>query len=517
MAGNLRTDSKSGPDIYERVILRTGLKTGKAECVFTDGTSILLPMFVVSFLHSGDTLCFPIGGAAENESTEIYVRRRSPRHREEQLLLVEIGYAQRPRDDPRNRLQVYAEVRGQHLGIANIQFRCDVLRDYFYVADRYRAWDRQPSFYELLRVDPNVSPADLRVAFKLRILELRTSAAPSCNIHSLERAFNTLAQPELRESYNRLLVEPEAPVSFPYGGFGFLLASGSVSTDGGAFLASQILAFRPHQSTKTVRAALRNCTFYQDLALYRDARRKLEVLLDRSALGLSWDPSWNRWKHLLGAHVRIKGVFIQAGKYRHHNGAWELRIWETALPSRVEVTLAQGIAEQIVTTKKNYQRFGQFSESLEQIRSRLETVPLERDELRGLCSKVGIPSDFDVALITWKPDYEDFYYKQLCERARCLYLFRTEYIFDLETVVVVETPQLGHATYLFAKSSSMQDFLARYRSVRREDILQNRNNVAEQLGFLCRIIHGQSRQNWLKDLKACLGEIPMPAPTVVPQ
>lgn len=111
-----------------------------------------------------------------------------------------------------------------------------------------------------------------------------------------------------------------------------------------------------------------------------------------------------------------------------------------------------------------------------------------------------------MALITWKPDYEDFYYKQLCQRARYLYLFRTEYIFDLETVAVVETPQLGHATYLFAKPFSMQEFLGRYHFISREDILQNRNNVAEQLGFLCRIIHGQSRQNWLKDLKARLGE-----------
>jgi hypothetical protein len=56
-------------------------------------------------------------------------------------------------------------------------------------------------------------------------------------------------------------------------------------------------------------------------------------------------------------------------------------------------------------------------------------------------------------------------------------LFRTEYVFDLESVVVAETLQLGHATYLFSKPASMADFLVSYRSLTREDILQNRNNV----------------------------------------
>jgi len=38
-------------------------------------------------------------------------------------------------------------------------------------------------------------------------------------------------------------------------------------------------------------------------------------------------------------------------------------------------------------------------------------------------------------------------------------LFRAEYIFDLEKAVVVETPQLGHATYVFAKPRNMESFL----------------------------------------------------------
>jgi hypothetical protein len=41
----------------------------------------------------------------------------------------------------------------------------------------------------------------------------------------------------------------------------------------------------------------------------------------------------------------------------------------------------------------------------------------------------------------------------------------------------------------------------------REDILQNRSNMAEKLGFLGRIIHGHDPRTWLKDLKSYLGEV----------
>lgn len=50
-----------------------------------------------------------------------------------------------------------------------------------------------------------------------------------------------------------------------------------------------------------------------------------------------------------------------------------------------------------------------------------------------------------VFLITWRADYDAFYYRKLSKRARRLYLFRSEYIFDLETAVIAERPQIGHA------------------------------------------------------------------------
>lgn len=74
--------------------------------------------------------------------------------------------------------------------------------------------------------------------------------------------------------------------------------------------------------------------------------------------------------------------------------------------------------------------------------------------------------------------------------------------------MAVETARLGHTTYLLSKPSSMADFLTLYLSITREDILQNRNNVAEKLEFACRLIHRQNPQTWLAELQARLGDVP---------
>jgi hypothetical protein len=135
-----------------------------------------------------------------------------------------------------------------------------------------------------------------------------------------------------------------------------------------------------------------------------------------------WDATWNRWRHLLGAKVELQGTFVQAGKYRHRDGQWNLV--KTALPSRTHVKVPANIAEQIETARTNYHRFGGFSDALGQIRARIEREPLEREQLRSLCWDLGTPGDFDVAKINWKPDYDATFYGQLIRRARRLYPYR---------------------------------------------------------------------------------------------
>jgi hypothetical protein len=502
----VQTRTNPLPNVVRRQVLRTSPKGSKTECVFADGTAILVSNFLVPFIRAGNELVFPVELEAADAGTQIYIRNTNREERRRDIFQAEIGYLTQPRKDKRGNLFVAAEVCSPNLGISAIHLGCEALRDYFYVGDRRRVWDRQTSFYELLRVNPSVSPAELTLAFKLRSLELRTAQASTGDLHAVERAFNTLAQPELRACYDALRNDPASPALFPCGGFGSLLVSGDLSRDGKTFYASCILAFRPEQSFKQLQAPVRKITFYEDYAIYRDSRHRIEVLFDQTSLPLLWDSDWNQWKHLLGAKVGVKAPFIQSGKYQHRAGEWHLVKWETALSSRLEVALPSNIAEQVAEARGLHHRFGEFAEALDQIRVSLESVPIERGDLQKLCARLSMPGDFDVALITWKPDYDAFFYKQLCRRARCLYLFRSEYIFDLERTVVVETPQLGHATYLFSKPATMSDFLAIYSKANRKDILRNRSNVAERLGFLGRLIHGLKPQAWLNELKARLGE-----------
>jgi hypothetical protein len=73
-------------------------------------------------------------------------------------------------------------------------------------------------------------------------------------------------------------------------------------------------------------------------------------------------------------------------------------------------------------------------------------------------------------------------------------------------VIAVETPQLGHATYLFSKPQSIETFLTAYTATTKEAIRQNRANAAERLGFLGRVVHGSNPRLWLRTLNARLGE-----------
>ena len=365
---------------------------------------------------------------------------------------------------------------------------------------------QRTTFYDLLRIPMSASPAELRVAFKLRDLELKAAGAPRSEQVALERAFNIVGQPELRSVYDALLADPEAPAVFPYGGFGSLLVAGERSRDEQTFFARRILAFSPERRRRRFHATLRKCEFYDGLALCRDVRRKLELWLDPALLHTVWEPTWNQWKHLLGTKMEVDGTFVPSGKYRKRRGQWELVTWETALPSRLEIKLAADFEQQLDAAKATYHRFGQYADAFEQIRLLLEYRAIEKSELERMCSPLRLPGDFDLAQINWRPDYDPFFYHQLARRARRTYLFRDEYIFDLEKAVVVETPQLGHATYVFAKPRSMETFLAIYTKTTKDDIRRNRDNVAERLKFLGRVIHGKNPRVWLKEVKQRVGE-----------
>ena len=472
-------------------------------CILSDGGRILVSNFLTAHIRPGDQIDVPLLLDSPGARTEIYIRKTSARH---DLYQAFIGYAAQPKNDKREQLYVRAEVPQGRLGIRALHFPCGVLRDYFYVGDRRVPWEKQKTFYDILRSASTASPAELRLAFKLRELELRAEDAPKAALSAAERAFNILANPELRACYESLLSNPAAPALFPYGGFGSITVLGDRSRDGQTFFVRRIASFLPDSRPRRFRTPLRKFEFHSDHALYRDARRKLEVLVDQSAMPIVWDQTWNQWKHFVGTKVDIKGMFVEAGKYRRRGDEWQLVKWETALPSRLTVKLPATTAEEVEIARRTYHRFGQFSDSLARTRERIEREPIERETLRPICWELEIPGDFDIAQITWRPDYDQFFYDQLCRRARQVYLFRDEYIFSLETAVAVETPQLGHATYVFSKPGNMEAFLAGYVRTTKEDIRHNRSNIGETLGFLGRVVHGANPRTWLEELKAKIGE-----------
>ena len=473
--------------------------------VLANQAKILLRPFLAGYIGIGDEIAFPVP-ARDTIRAEILITKNSGSGPNRYLYHVPIGYVSQPKQDKRNQHFVSAEVHRGSLGIGTIFLPCEVLREYFYRLPRTADRVDHPTLYEVLRIPASASPSELRVAFKLRDLELRTAGVRHRERVALERAFNIVGQPELRACYDALLADPEAPALFPYGGFGSLLVAGEPSRDGETFFARRILAFSPDLRRRRFHVPLRRCDFYDDRALCRDMRRKLEFWLDPAALHTLWDRTWNQWKHLLGTKIEVEGTFVQSGKYRKRREQWELVTWETALPSRLEVKLPPDFQQQIESAKTAYHRFGQYSRALDQIRLCLEHRAVERAELQRMCSELHIPGDFDVAQISWRPDYDPFFYRQLARRARRIYLFRDEYIFDVEKAVVVETPQLGHATYVFAKPRSMDTFLALYTKITKDDIRRNRNNAAERLGFLGRVIHGTNPRAWLKEVRQRIGE-----------
>jgi hypothetical protein len=303
-----------------------------------------------------------------------------------------------------------------------------------------------------------------------------------------------------------LLVDNDAPALFPFGGFGSIAVAGELSADRETFFADRILSFLPDFRARRFRAPLRRVEFLNNRAVYRDSRREAEVFLDELVLPLSSDPIWNQWKHLVGAKFGVDGTFVKCGKYRLRNGDWHLVTWETALPSRVQISLPADLGSAFDTARKTYTRFGQYFDSIQGLRARIEREPLEREDLQRLCNQACIPSDFDIAQISWKPDYDSYFYNQLKKRSRKLFLFRDEYIFELERAIVVEVPEQGHATYVFSRPSNLDLWVRDYSRIAKDDIRRNRNNAAERLGFIGRVMHGRNSRTWLRELRARIGE-----------
>ncbi len=318
------TSSISSTSICWERVVSVQRQENPATCVFANRSKLLVSRFLASYVTFGDVIAFPVS-TGDAAGTEILITKNGGSSPKRYLYYVPIGYVSQPKQDKRNQHFVSAGVHHGGLGISAVFLPCEVLCDYFYRLPRAERRVDYPTLYEILHIPASASQSELRVAFKLRDLELQTAGAARSQRVALERAFNIVGEPELRACYDALLADPDAPAIFPYGGFGSLLVDGEPSRDGQTFFARRILAFSPDLRRRRFHVPLRNCDFYEDRAVCRDVRRKLEFWLDPATLHTFWDRTWNQWKHLLGTKIDVEGTFVQTGKYRKRRGNWESR------------------------------------------------------------------------------------------------------------------------------------------------------------------------------------------------
>ena len=103
MRAAIRGRTDPAPRVWLRSVLAISQKGNKSECVFRDGTCILISNFLASFIRLGDGLRVPTDIFAADASTEIHARCIDPRWRWD-VFLAEIGYLSRPRKDMRDTL-----------------------------------------------------------------------------------------------------------------------------------------------------------------------------------------------------------------------------------------------------------------------------------------------------------------------------------------------------------------------------------------------------------------------------
>ena len=468
----------------------------------SNGETLAFPRNVANHLRVGDLVAQ--SAPAEGGTPDTLILK--PNRREGELLHIEIGYAAKPKWDKRDRGLICAEVPQKSFDLNTLHLSTEAVRDYFYAAHRGRNWEEQPSLYDLLKVDPNATPGDLRLAYKVRSLEARLANSPSSACAAITRAFNLLAHPELRQVYAELRRKPGTPPLFPYAGFGAILVGGERSRDGGTFFARAIHSFRPRLQRRTLAVRLRFLNFEHDRAVYRDSKKRLELDLDPVNLPVGWNPTWNTWKHLLPTQLTVEADFVQTGKYVKKGTGWELSGYERALPSSLQVVfLTDDWEHQIESAWLTHHRFGQCALALSHIRRWIDKEPVEEAQIRDVLAKLRVPPDFEIERIAWQPDYNPFFFEELKKRCRRFYLFRREFIFELERAVAVEVPQAGHATYLYMRMD-MGEFVKIYAQCSRIEIRHNQGNAAERLHFIGRVAHTRDPGQWLRELRVKLGE-----------
>jgi len=388
-------------------------------CHLDDGSALSLPLFLGRFVRRADILRI-------YSPHSVLVERSRSGNRIQCLLYSAIGYVAQPRLSENGAgFLARVELPERASGPKAMFLSGDCVRRYFYTLD-----GKARSLYALLDVSEIATLADLRTVWRVRELEAGLATGDPAGRPRIERAFNILAHPELRNCYEALRRDEDAPPVFPYGGFGSILVEGRLSNDGMAFFADRILAYKPEMHFRKASLLIRQCEFLADRVICRDRRRNLEVWLDAALLpGINWDLTWKHWKHWLRTRIDVDATFVRTGKYRLHKGEWTLRTWLTALPSRLRVSVPNCVTADIERAKAIHTLLGEHADLVGKIRAEVEKQPVEHVRIQEWFDQLAASTHLKPQHVTWHPDYEPYYFEQLRKRSATWFLFREEYLF----------------------------------------------------------------------------------------
>ncbi len=476
-------------------------ESGAIRCHLSNEESILVPAMIGRRLQTNDMVSF-VPSDPKNTAQNLLVKR-SGVARSTELLFTTVGLAAR---FPKGESGQYLEVEVPHPNVIEKMYLSAVaIREHFYLL----AGEESPKdrLYKALSSHPSARLTELRLAWRLKSIEHALSSDQSISKSHMERAFNVLANPALKESFDRIRFDDDALPLFPYGGYGSILVEGRLVEDGKAFIGNRILAFKPEMAEKKVSILLRSCEFLPDRIVCHDSRRKLEVWLDGGLLpGLNWDPSWNNWKHWIRSRLEVEATFVTSAKERLEQGERIVSKWCVALPSRLRVVVPEGLMADIVGARAFHALLGRHADLIRQIAAQIESHPAEHSLVEKWFRDFNAEPGLRPQHVSWQPDHDEFCFEELRKRSKTWFLFRDEYLFVWHKILIAEIPALGHATYIFSRPANLEEFMAAYGKTERDDVRRNRHDVASRLGFIGRVVRGQRKMRWLNDVLKRAGE-----------
>ncbi len=408
--------------------------------------------------------------------------------------------ASRPKQNRNGRGFVLLDASDAQHGVKKVLVMTGQIWDYFFAPDRSISWAEQPSWFELLGVRETSTPAELRLAYRVRALELKAGSSQTAGLTQtqLARGLQILIDPELRRDYLALQNDTNHLVSFPPWTMGCLLASGEKRGD--LFVVQDLLRFVPHTEARSVRIALRRFQFEGPFAVYRDARKKMLIRFDNAVLPLHWTEDWNTWAHLTLGSTNVKATFWQQTRFRRTESGFQATTWSQPFASTLAIPDSALLHGRFEASRAFWNHFHPHAEVVALLRARIEQEPLEAGEAAQWCLSRGVCGPVDARLINWEPDYEESYYRQLAAHAKAIYLFRNEYLFLFENTIVSEIPQSGHASYIFHPPDSLAAFLWQYARTTRHAIRSERA-AKKTLGYCGRIAHLKETAAWIAKIE----------------